>query len=270
MKKITITVTLLFALYVWGCGSDTNPITPVEQNGDYSKIFTAESGATKFEVWSATSSSLTYGYNEIGFKVFLNNAEQNQGFVKFHPVMYHGLGGPNHSTPVSNTFSYDAGKSLFAGYIIFMMYDTAAFWTGDFNYYNQVYVDSSVFSITNSSKTLIYSWDNTSLQQTMFLTMISPSFPRVGLNQVEMLLHKTADMNTYEEISDAEMYIRPWMETMGHGSGNNVDPVYTTGGKYIGTANFNMAGEWFLYDSIKVGGSFITNTPPPIFILQVN
>lgn len=269
MKTITIAAALLLALYLWGCGSETNPLVPPVQNGEYSKIFTAETGVNKFEVWSATSSSLTYGYNKVGFKVFINNTEQNQGFVKFHPVMYHGLGGPNHSTPASSSFNYDPEKSLFTGYVIFMMYDTAAFWTGDFNFNNQAYVDSSVFSITNSSSTLIYSWDNTSLQRTMFLTMISPSFPRVGLNQVEMLLHQTSDLNTYEEITDAKMYIRPWMETMGHGSGNNVDPVYTNG-KYLGTANFNMAGEWFLYDSIKVGDNFITNTPPPKFILQVN
>jgi len=270
MKIITITAALCFALYVWGCGSDTNPVNGTEPVSDYVKIYTAESGANRFEVWSATSSSFLYGYNDIGFKVFVNNAEQNQGFVKFHPVMYHGLGGPNHSTPASSLFNYDTSKSLYTGYVIFMMYDTAAFWTGDFNFNNQAYADSSVFSISPSSGTLIYSWDNTSLQKTMFLTMVSPAFPRVGLNQVEMLLHQTPDLNNYEEITDAKMYIRPWMETMGHGSGNNVDPVYTTGGKYVGTANFNMAGEWFLYDSIKVGGNFITNTPPPKFTLEVN
>ncbi len=270
MKSITITAVLFLALYAWGCGSETNPITVNEPNSDYVKIHTAESGVNKFEIWSSTSTAFLYGYNDIGFKVFINNVEQNQGFVKFHPVMYHGLGGPNHSTPASSMFNYDAGKSLFTGYIIFMMYDTAAFWTGNFNFNNQSYLDSSIFSINPSSRTLIYSWENTALQRTMFLTMISPTAPRVGLNPVEMLLHKTADMNSYEEITDAQMYIRPWMETMGHGSANNVDPVYTTGGKYVGTVNFNMPGEWFLYDSIKVGGNFITNTPPPKFILEVN
>lgn len=270
MNLFTKTALLLFALYFSACGNDTNPVIENQQTGDYVKIYTAEQGANKFEVWSASASAFSYGYNDIGFKVFVNNTEQNQGFVKFHPVMYHGLGGPNHSTPASSMFSYDAGKSLFTGYVIFMMYDTAAFWTGDFNYNNQAYIDSSIFSINPSSGTLIYSWDNTTLQKTMFLTMISPTAPRVGLNQVEMLLHQTPDLNTYEEISDAEMYIRPWMETMGHGSANNVDPVYTTGGKYVGTVNFNMPGEWFLYDSIKVGGNFITNTPPPKFILEVN
>jgi len=244
MNLFTKTALLLFALYFSACGNDTNPVIETQQTGDYVKIYTSEQGANKFEVWSATASAFSYGYNDIGFKVFVNNTEQNQGFVKFHPVMYHGLGGPNHSTPASSMFNYDAGKSLFTGYIIFMMYDTAAFWTGEIN---------------PSSGTLIYSWDNTSLQKTIFLTMISPTAPRVGLNQVEMLLHQTPDLNTYEEISDAEMYIRPWMETMGHGSANNVDPVYTTGGKYVGTVNFNM-----------LGGRFITNTPPPKFILEVN
>jgi hypothetical protein len=151
-----------------------------------------------------------------------------------------------------------------------MMYDTAAFWTGDFNYNDQFYVDSSVFILNPSSKTQITSWDNTTLQRSLFLTLIAPSSPRVGLNTVDLMLHKTSDFNSYEEVTDAEMFIKPWMEAMGHGSSNNVNPVYLGSGKYRGTANFNMAGEWYLYDSIKAGGIFITNSPPPMFKMEVN
>ena len=84
------------------------------------------------------------------------------------------------------------------------------------------------------------------------------------------MLHQTDNMISYYEVSDAEMFIKPWMESMGHGSSNNINPTYTSPGRYKGTANFNMAGEWFLYDSIKVNGTFITRTPAPHFILQVN
>lgn len=269
MKKLFFI--LFTTLFIFSrCGSD-NPIINVNNEpSDYTKIFTAEGSNNKFEVYSTSGTNFIYGYNNLAFKVYINNAEQNQGYVKFKPTMYHGIGGANHSVPVSEQFNFNSEKNMFTGYAVFIMYDTAAFWAADFNYNGQVFVDSAIMNLDYSSKTQIYAWDNSVTQKTYMLSLISPSAPRVGLNTVEYMLHYTTDMTNYTEINDAEMFIRPWMESMGHGSSNNVNPVSKTGGKYEGTANFNMAGEWFLYDSIKVAGSYITNTPAPKFILQVN
>ena len=254
-----------------GCNSDS-PLTNEEtQTGDYSKIFTSESGGNKFEVWSASSSNLRYGYNKIGFKVFSGNTEKNTGYVKYTPTMYHGLNGPSHSVPVSENFTYNNESSLFTGYAVFIMYDETAFWAADYNYNNEFSVDSSVFTLFPYSQAQVSGWDNSSTQRTYMLTLISPLAPRVGLNPVELMLHETTDMLTYSEVQNAEMFIKPWMEAMGHGSGNNVNPVWNAGDKmFKGTANFTMAGEWYLYDSIKVGSTFITGTPPPKFILEIN
>jgi hypothetical protein len=38
--------------------------------------------------------------------------------------------------------------------------------------------------------------------------------------------------------------ITPEMPSMGHGSPNNVDPVYTADGRYEGKVNFTMTGYW--------------------------
>ncbi len=269
MAKSIILLGIIAVLF-YGCGND-NPVT-VENNtpSDYVKIYTAESGGNKFEVYSLSSSNFIYGYNDIGFKVYLSNAEQTTGFVKFKSTMYHGLGGPSHSVPASEKFYYNSEKNLFTGYSIFIMYDTAAFWTSDFNYNDAVFIDSNLINLVYSSKTQVYGWDNNVLENTYFLTMIAPSAPRVGLNDVDFMLHETDNMVTYSEVNDAEMFIKPWMEAMGHGSSNNTNPSMVSPGRYKGTANFNMAGEWFLYDSIKVNGIFITRTPTPKFILQVN
>ncbi len=260
----------IIAVIFYGCSKD-NPVT-VENNtpSDYTKIYTAESGTNKFEVYSLSSTNFVYGFNDIGFKVYVNNTEQTTGFVKFRSTMWHGLGGPSHSIPVSDKFIYNSEKNLFTGYTIFIMYDTTAFWTSDFNYNDAVFIDSSLIDPSYSTKTQIFGWDNIVVEHTYFLTMISPSAPRVGLNEVDFMLHQTNTMVDYAEVNDAQMFIRPWMEAMGHGSSNNTDPVMVSPGRYKGTANFNMAGEWFLYDSIKVNGTFITNTPSPKFILQVN
>lgn len=268
-KFIFILVPVLIIIY--HCGSNENIVNNNNNEpSDYVKIFTAESGVNKFEVYSKSSVNFIYGYNELGFKVFINNTEQNQGFVKWIPTMYHGIGGPSHSIPVPEKYFYNSEKNMFTGYAVFIMYDTAAFWAADFNCNDQVYADSVNFVLHYSSKTKIIGWDNSSLQKTFMLTLIEPSAPRVGLNTLDMMLHSTIDMSTYTEINDAEMMIRPWMESMGHGSSNNIDPAWISPAKYRGTVNFNMAGEWFLYDSIKVNGSFITNTPAPKFIMEVN
>lgn len=268
-KFIFILVPVLIIIY--HCGSNENIVNNNNNEpSDYVKIFTAESGVNKFEVYSKSSVNFIYGYNELGFKVFINNTEQNQGFVKWIPTMYHGIGGPSHSIPVPDKYNFDADKNLFTGYAVFIMYDTAAFWAADFNCNDQVFADSVNFDLSYSSRTKIIGWDNSSLQKTFMLTLIEPSAPRVGLNTLDMMLHSTIDMSTYTEINDAEMMIRPWMESMGHGSSNNIDPAWISPAKYRGTVNFNMAGEWFLYDSIKVNGTFITNTPAPKFIMEVN
>lgn len=270
MDRIFLILTVLLAMFIWGCKSD--PVSGDEGNtpNGYVKIYTAQQNNAKFEVWSSTSAvSFIYGYNEIGFKVLLNDVAQTSGFVKFTPTMYHGLGGPQHTTPTDDMFNYDADKSLFTGYAVFMMYDTSAFWAGRFNYNNSAAVDSFPFQIQYSSVSQVLGWDNVTTQRSYVLTLISPGSPRIGLNTVDVLLHESADLLTFTEVESAEMFIKPWMETMGHGSGNNTNPVSIGGGKYRGEANFTMAGEWFLYDSIKVNNQFITRTPPPKFIFDV-
>ncbi len=271
MKKIIVfSIFCAVLTLIFGCNSDSPSSIEDPQTGNYVKIHTAESNGNKFEVWSSTASNFLYGYNNIGFKVFLNGAEQNSGFVKFLPTMYHGIGGQRHSIPVEDMFLYDTQNSLFTGYAIFTMYDTAAFWAANFSYNTLVQVDSSIIQLFPESRSQLFIWNNSVTQREYVLTLINPRAARVGLNTVDMMLHETADMQTYSEIESAEMFIRPWMEAMGHGSGNNINPTGNGGGKYSGTANFTMAGQWFLYDSIKVNNSFITGTPPPKFILEVN
>jgi hypothetical protein len=267
--KLKNFVLLFLSAIIYNCSSDNSIVNP-PINSSYVKIYTFQNGVNKFEIYSKTNSSLVYGFNELGFKVFINNTEQTQGYVKFYPIMQHGIGGPSHSIPVPEKYFYSTDNSLFTGYAIFTMYDTTANWVANLNYNDQMSIDTVSIDIIFSNRTLIASWDHSGTQQTYFLTLIDMHNPRVGLNDMDVMLHKTTDMYTYYEVNNAEHFIRPWMESMGHGSSNNQNPVFIGNGRYKGKANFNMPGEWYLYDSIKVNGSFITNTPPPKFILQVN
>jgi len=269
--RVNIYILILFAgLLLYSCSNDstTNSNEPV--NTDYQKIYTSESGSKKIECWSSTGNSIYYGYNNIGFKVYEGGIEKKTGFVKFYPKMYHSLNSPMHSSPVSSIFNYSSDKGFFTGYASFtMLSDSVSFWYGFHNYNNEFSIDSVLFNVAASDVNQIRAWDNIYTGHTYILTLINPNYPKVGLNTFECLFHRTNDDKIYTEITDADMFIKPWMPSHGHGSSSNENPVYTSGGIYSGKANFTMAGTWEVYDSIKVSGEFVTPKPPPKFIFDV-
>lgn len=273
MKKILLLIIPL--LYLYSCNSD-NPVSPGGGTtpDNYSKINTFESGNVKFELWSATGQSLFNGYNEIGFKVFINGDEKKNGYVKFHPMMFHGgIGGGVHSSPVSEKYYYNNTMYLFTGYVCYIMIsDTSqgSYWFGNFNYNDESFLDTLPYNVQSLSSNQMLLWDNIYTGYSYFLTLINPKNPVLGSNIFSCILHKTNDDIYYKEVDSAQMYIRPWMESHGHGSSNNVDPVWKGGGIYEGSAVFTMPGYWDVYDSIKVNGTFITPTPTKKFSFAVH
>lgn len=262
-------LTLSGLLMLNACKSES-PVVPENTQNSYSLIYTVEGSGTKFELYSATANRLLTGYNDLGFKVYLNNQEKTDGFVKFFPKMYHFVGSNMHSSPTSPSYSYDQNKSMFMGYAsFFMVSDSSSFWYGFYNYNNIASVDSVLFNVDVSSTSQVRYFVDYVAGNSYYLTLVSPFYPKQGQNVLQCVLHKSNDDIIFTQIDNAEMFIRPWMETMGHGSSNNVHPVYKGGGIYEGTANFNMSGVWYVYDSIKVNGSFITPAPPPNFIFDV-
>ncbi|MBV6478440.1 MAG: hypothetical protein HGGPFJEG_01195 [Ignavibacteria bacterium] len=211
-----------------------------------------------------------YGYNDIGIKVFQNGNEKNTGVVKYKTTMYHGLGGPSHTTPVKENFNYDVSTGLFKGYAVFIMYDTAAFWAADYDYNSEFGVDSAVFPLEFNSLSQILVWDNTFTQRVYILTLLSSLSPVSGLNELKVMLHETSGFQVYNELPNAEMFIRPQLISTGQGSDNNANPVYLGEGIYKGTVNFTMPGEWYVYDSVKYNGTVITKSPPPKFKFTIN
>lgn len=261
---------ILAVLAVFYSCKTESPVVPENTQSGYTKLFTVEQSNISFEIYSATANRLLTGYNDIGFKVYINNEEKTGGFVKFFPKMYHFVGGSMHSSPTSPSFLYDQNKSMFMGYIsFFMLSDSLSTWYGFYNYNDTERIDSVIFYVESSSTSQVKYFVDYSAGDSYYLTLVSPFYPKQGQNILKCILHKSNDDIVFTQIDNAEMFIRPWMETMGHGSSNNVHPSYKGGGIYEGSANFNMSGVWFVYDSIKVSGNFITPAPPPKFIFDV-
>lgn len=260
---------LFITVLIYSCKD--NSVNTSEQNSsaNYTKLFTIDSANIRFEVYSTYPPNFVMGYNNVGFKVFINNQEKTTGFVNFHPEMHHPNISQYHSTPASSQYYYQSDCGLFTGYICFTMYtDPNSFWVGSLNYNNEARIDSFSFVVNTRSSSQIKSFVDTSSGYIYLITLANPMNPAQGMNTFQCLLHRSYDNIEYEEIDSAQMFIRTWMETMGHGSTGNEPPIYKGGGIYEGKVNLNMSGNWFVYDSIYYQSRFITPTPAPKFILE--
>lgn len=75
--------------------------------------------------------------------------------------------------------------------------------------------------------------------------------PAIGANDFEVYVYKQLDMMTYEAVDGLTIGIEPEMPSMGHGSPNNVDPVGKGNGRYAGSVNFSMSGDWAIWLTIE-------------------
>jgi hypothetical protein len=262
---------ILLGIIFYSCNPDNAVTNQQSASSVYSKINTVESGNVKFEIWSATAPTYTYGYNDIGFKVFVGGVEKTDGFVKFKPLMIHFPGQLGHSCPVSSGFYYNNTYKLFTGYACFSMITDSSStgkWTGYYNYNNTNYADSVNFTVLNSSNQLI-EWDDIQGGNNYVMTLINPKTATLGMNNIELIFHRYLGNNLYGEVDSAEMIIKPWMPTQGQGSGSNVNPASIGSGRYAGKMNLNIRGGWYVYDTIKINNTIVTKIPPPKFNFEV-
>jgi len=87
------------------------------------------------------------------------------------------------------------------------------------------------------------------------LTLVNPMAPKVGMNDLEVTLHRSESMMSFPAVSNATMVFEPWMPSMGHGSSNNVSPAHQSNGFYKGKVNFNMTGDWELRFDMTINGA---------------
>jgi hypothetical protein len=271
MGFVKFSIALVFSvLFFYSCSND--PVT--NNNNDpaetYQKVITAENGNLKFEVWSSTGDSLMSGYNKVGFKVYEDNQAKTTGFVRFFARMYHYGGGNMHATPVESAYYYNSTLEMFSGYIIMLMpSDTTSTWYGFYNYNDQLYLDSSIFDVGYQplAKFKIFVDLETSLKY--LITVLSPLQPVRNLNDFNCMLHESNDFIDFTQVSTAQMFIRPRLDSLNHESTGNENPVYSGEGIYSGKVNFDYAGLWRVKDSIIYNNKCITQTDPPFIVFIV-
>lgn len=94
----------------------------------------------------------------------------------------------------------------------------------------------------------------------LFLSLVSPLKPKVGMNDFEVCVHRKASMMDFPAVEDLTIEIEPTMPSMGHGSPNNEHPVHQQNGHYRGKVNFTMDGWWQVAVTVKRQEQVIART----------
>jgi hypothetical protein len=110
--------------------------------------------------------------------------------------------------------------------------------------------------IVNSSDVKTF----TSGMDKYIMTLIDMKEPVVGLNDFEIGLYKKQTMMSFPPVTSAAVSIEPTMPSMGHGSSNNVNPVHTSLGHYLGKVNFTMTGDWQIDVSAAINDTLTLST----------
>jgi hypothetical protein len=201
------------------------------------------------------------GYNKIFVAMFdsVSNTRLTDGHFDVIPMMDMGM--MKHSAPVEITEESIPSDKFWKAAIVFIMPSSAGKWTLNMAFHNhktdkegEGELEVNVINPTTSVMKSFIASDSTKL----FVTLIQPTTPKIGLNNFEISIHKK-DMMDFPAVNDYTVEIEPTMPSMGHGSPNNVNPVFTSMGHYVGKVNFTMTGLWNVKLTLKKNGVTIDN-----------
>jgi len=207
---------------------------------------------------------LETGYNEIYVSLYdsIDGSQLNAGHFDIMPMM--DMGTMVHSSPVENTEDTVTTNGYFKSAVIFSMPGTSSQWSLDLMFHNHkngldgtgsIGVDV-VSSSPSKFKSTVVALDNS---RKVFISLIQPKTPQVGINNFEVVLHEKSSMMSYPTVEDYTIEIVPEMPSMGHGSPNNVNPVHVGNGHYVGKVNFTMTGLWNVKLNLYKNGSLVSS-----------
>lgn len=204
------------------------------------------------------------GYNDIYVALYdsVDGSKLSNGHFDILPMMDMGM--MQHSCPVENTEDTTTTNGYFKSAVVFIMPGNATQWSLNLNFHNHknnlegtgilgVNVNSSS---PNKLVSTVLPLDSNS---SVFISLVGLSNPQVGTNDFEITLHKKSNMMSFPAIDNYSVEIVPEMPSMGHGSPNNVNPILTSNGHYVGKVNFTMTGLWRVNLKLYKNGTLISS-----------
>jgi len=261
MKNILFNLScfLLLSSVLFSCQKDPLP-TPDTTN--YIKVTEAVSTGSSFNVGFYATDSLFVGYNKVHLKVTdkTTGLAINQATIVLHPLM--DMVTMKHACPLENPASTPNTSGYYVGAVIFSMPGTnswslSADVTANGKTETVNFAIPKVIATTPVQKIVVIDTVMTAGVMTFIkypVSIVKPTAWKVGMNPFEITIHNMKSMMEFPPCDDFTVVITPEMPSMGHGSPNNVNPVYVTNGHYVGTVNFTMTGAWRINMLIKKSG----------------
>ena len=263
--KFIFLISISVSLFSCENTNDENAIDPLDGLTKLKEGY-ALGASAKVEIWG--KKNFFVGYNNLAVVVYdsLNPKEKiTDAHIQFLPLMTLGMGAMaiQHACPVENP-DETAIDDVFPGALAFIMpTTTSGTWKLGVAVHNHkndkdgvANFDISVDNPTTSALSVFTALapDNNKL----VLSIIEPSKPKVGINDIEFTLHRKVSMMDWPADDSYTIEITPEMPSMGHGSPNNINPVSSGNGHYKGKVNFTMTGEWKINVLVKKDGNTIS------------
>jgi len=259
---ILLVITVFFACKK---GNDPVPINPLDGLTKLKDGYVTGASA-KIEIWGPKN--FYVGYNKLFVVLYdsLNlQTRLTDAHITFLPLMTMGMGATlvQHASPVENPDEM-AVDGVFPGAVVFVMPTSmSGAWKLGVGVHNHKInkEGEADFDITvdNPATSVLSVFTSQSADSTkLVLSLVKPTSPVVGMNDIEFTIHRKATMMDWPSDDSYTMEITPTMPSMGHGSPNNVNPVNTTMGHYKGKVNFTMTGEWRVDVLVKKDGAIIS------------
>ena len=238
---------------LWAC-KDSEEITPGESLTELAQV-----SFNKLDIKSSISiesNSLIVGYNSLQVSLTKKGSQTPymDAEVSLNPMMEM----PNmmHSTPTRTPEASTGSPSSFSREVFFIMPSgEMGSWTLEVKIKDlasgleeMVAVPIEVEAPEEAKmKSFLSEIDSSGI----FISLVQPQSPVVGLNEFQVALHQRENMMSFPPLQDLTVEIEPEMPTMGHGSEGNVDPTHSYEGLYQGNVYFNMEGFWRVHVRMK-------------------
>ncbi|QGY47628.1 hypothetical protein GM418_29360 [Maribellus comscasis] len=255
-------ILILFLLPIFFAACEKEEEIPEEETHLIS-IAKSDSESGVFSVDLMAEQTLFQGYNKLYFDIE-NNSDKSpvtQASVSILPMMH--MTTMTHAAPFENPENTVNENGYFEGAAVFIMPGNP-----DEGWELRVAIDDggikdttylTIPEVTGLDEAREFSAVSEADGKTYFISLLEPSVPEVGMNDIGFTVHYRENMMSFPAAENLSISIEPEMPSMGHGSPNNVNPTHMGNGHYKGKVNFTMTGWWRVNIEISKDGEPIGN-----------
>jgi hypothetical protein len=259
LVKWALVLPLTASLGMQSCSKEEDNPSPKPKSPVEGKelIFAGQSIDADIDVKVYADEPLFVGYNRLyvmAYQLGTSNIIKD-AHVTFVPEMSM-MTGMTHGCPVESPEEVVTSDGVFEGVVVFVMPSGGGTWKLGVQVHNHInnidgLVESEV-TVVSPGDVRLYSCLSQVDSTSIFISLVKPLMPDVGKNDFELVVHQKLSMMDWPFVSGLSVEITPEMPTMGHGSPDNVNPVYTSMGHYAnGTVNYTMNGLWYVNIVVK-------------------